>query len=127
MDIDALGVGKALELFPDQIKEAWREAYSSALPAFSPSAIVISGMGGSSNAAKILEGIYEADFGGKINIDIYNDYGLPSWVDKNCLVIANSYSGNTEETLSAVSAAKAAFPQWRKTDQIVLQQSEDRR
>ncbi|MCX6704977.1 MAG: hypothetical protein NT162_01410, partial [Candidatus Woesebacteria bacterium] len=68
---------------------------------------VISGMGGSSNAAKILEGVYEEDFSTPIDIDIHNDYSLPSWVNKDSLVIANSYSGNTEETISGFEDAKA--------------------
>lgn len=104
--LDSLGVGKALGLFPQQIKEAWKQAYSTKLPAFSPKAVVISGMGGSSNAAKILEGLYEEDDSVPFDIDIHNDYALPVWVGPDSLVIANSYSGNTEETLSGVALAK---------------------
>ncbi len=33
------------------------------------------------------------------------DQGLPGWVDEGCLVVASSYSGNTEETLSALALA----------------------
>jgi glucose/mannose-6-phosphate isomerase len=32
---------------------------------------------------------------------VHRDYGLPAFVDENTLVIASSYSGNNEETLSA--------------------------
>lgn len=107
MDLDKLGVKQALELFPEQIKESYSQAMASSLSIASPiNGVVISGMGGSSNAAKILEGVYEEDFDSPIDIDIYNDYGLPSWVDKDSLVIANSYSGNTEETLSGYEEAK---------------------
>lgn len=106
MDIDSLGVGKALELFPEQIKKTWKQAYSSELPKFSPDSVVISGMGGSSNAAKIIQGIYESEL--KIPIYVFNDYDLPEWIDKNTLVVANSYSGNTEETLSCLEAVKKA-------------------
>ena len=59
--IDSLQIGKSLELFPDQIRNSFNEAYSANIAEFSPQAVVISGMGGSSNAAKILEGIYEND------------------------------------------------------------------
>lgn len=108
MDIDTLGVKKALELFPEQIKESYAQAIGSALEVVSPvNGVVISGMGGSSNAAKILEGVYEEDFNIPVDIDIHNDYGLPSWVNKDSLVIANSYSGNTEETVSGYEEAKS--------------------
>jgi glucose/mannose-6-phosphate isomerase len=102
-DLDSLGIEKALTLFPEQIKEAWRQAYASDVPQFSPKAVVISGMGGSSNAGKILQGLYEE--GLKIPFEVFNDYGLPGWVNTDTLVVANSYSGNTEETLSAVEVA----------------------
>jgi glucose/mannose-6-phosphate isomerase len=60
-------------------------------------------MGGSSNAGKILQGLFESDL--KIPFEIFNDYGLPAWVNSETLVVVNSYSGNTEETLSAIEAA----------------------
>lgn len=101
---DTLGIEKALELFPDQIRESWNQAYNSNIPKISASSVIISGMGGSSNAGKILQGLYESDL--KIHFDVYNDYGLPGWVNSDTLVVANSYSGNTEETLSAVESAK---------------------
>lgn len=106
MDIDSLGVGRALELFPEQIKKTWTQAYSCDLPVVKPLQVVVSGMGGSSNAAKILEGIYEEHYRVPYDIDIWNDYGLPNWVNKDTLVVANSYSGNTEETLSCIEPAK---------------------
>lgn len=106
-NLDSLGVEKALTLFPEQIKEAYRQAIQASIQTISPlNGVVISGMGGSSNAAKILEGVYEEDFNTPIDIDIHNDYGLPSWVNRDSLVIANSYSGNTEETLSGFEEAK---------------------
>lgn len=40
------------------------------------------------------------------SIHIHRAYGLPSWVNKNTLVVASSFSGNTEETLSAYEKAK---------------------
>ena len=101
--LDSLGIGEALELFPDQVLTCWQQAYSANIPRFAPKSVIVSGMGGSSNAAKILQGLYEADL--KIPFEVYNDYGLPAWVNSDTLVVANSYSGNTEETLSAIEAA----------------------
>ena len=105
-NLDSLGVEKALTLFPEQIKECWNQAYSSDIPQMDIKSVVVSGMGGSSNAAKILQGLYESEL--KIPFLVHNDYGLPAWVNFETLVIANSYSGNTEETLSSIDSAKKA-------------------
>lgn len=102
--LDLIGVQKALTLFPDQINECWKQAYASDIPQLSPKSLVVSGMGGSSNAAKILQGLYESEL--EIPFEVHNDYGLPAWVNSDTLVVANSYSGNTEETLSSIDFAK---------------------
>lgn len=102
-NLDSLGIEKALELFPEQIRECFKQAFSSNIPQFSPKSVIVSGMGGSSNAGKILQGLYEESL--KIPFEVFNDYGLPAWVNSETLVVANSYSGNTEETLSSIEAA----------------------
>ena len=106
MKPDSLGVEKSLTLFPEQIKECWNQAFSSDIPQMDIKSVVASGMGGSSNAAKILQCLYESEL--KIPFEVHNDYGLPAWVNSDTLVIANSYSGNTEETLSSIDSAKKA-------------------
>jgi len=103
-NLDSMGVMDALTLFPEQIKITWNQAQSSNIPKIPCKAVVVTGMGGSSNAAKIIQGIYEDEL--KIPFIVHNDYGLPSWVTPDTLVVANSYSGNTEETLSGIEAAK---------------------
>lgn len=102
--IDSMGVQNALTLFPEQIKESWKQAWQSDIPDIFTKSIIISGMGGSSNAAKILAGVFEEDL--DYPFEVRNDYGLPAWVSQDTLVVANSYSGNTEETLSAIEGAK---------------------
>jgi glucose/mannose-6-phosphate isomerase len=101
---DTLGIEKALTLFPDQLREAWGQAYAVNLPQFASKKVVISGMGGSSLAGRILAGIFEGE--SDTEIVVYNDYGLPAFIDKGWVLIANSYSGNTEETLSGIKAGK---------------------
>jgi glucose/mannose-6-phosphate isomerase len=101
--LDSLGIEQALELFPDQVRECFKQAYAANIPDLSPKSIVVSGMGGSSNAGKVLQGLFESDI--KIPFEVFNDYGLPGWVNSDTLVVANSYSGNTEETLSAIEVA----------------------
>ncbi len=102
---DSLGIEKALTLFPDQLKEAWSQATLNDLPKITSQKIIISGMGGSSLAGRIISSINEA--GGNTEIVVFNDYGLPGYVDSSWTLIANSYSGNTEETLSAIDVAKS--------------------
>lgn len=104
--LDSMGVETSLNLFPEQIKSAFNQAMNFRLTKFTPKAVIICGMGGSSNAAKILEGLYEKDFKLPMDVDIHNDYELPIWVNNETLVVLNSYSGNTEETLSAYLSAK---------------------
>ncbi|MDP1759871.1 MAG: SIS domain-containing protein, partial [Candidatus Woesebacteria bacterium] len=102
--LDPSGVEKALTLFPDQIKSTHKQVQSTEFKVFSFDNVVVSGMGGSSNAGKIIQGILEDNYN-KLFF-VYNDYDLPAWVNKNTLVIVNSYSGNTEESLSGYAKAK---------------------
>lgn len=104
--IDSMGVMDALTLFPDQIKTTWEQALASSIPQIFCKSVVVTGMGGSSNAAKMIQGLIEADL--KIPFEVHNDYLLPAWVNSDTLVVANSYSGNTEETLSGIESAKKA-------------------
>lgn len=101
---DVSGVETALTLFPEQIKTTFEQGFSADIPSLTPNGVLVSGMGGSSNAAKIIQGIFERKL--KIPFEVFNDYGLPAWVNENSLLVANSYSGNTEETLSAITEAK---------------------
>src|SRR5207253_2809398 len=41
-----------------------------------------------------------------VPMTVHRDYGLPGYVGRDSLVIASSYSGNTEETLSAFEEAR---------------------
>src|SRR5256712_12941651 len=42
----------------------------------------------------------------KMPMSVHRDYGLPAYVGRDSLVIASSYSGNTEETLSSFEEAR---------------------
>jgi glucose/mannose-6-phosphate isomerase len=64
--------------------------------------VVIAGMGGSA-----LPAVYLRSWPGTlVPLEIVRDYALPEYVDQNTLVISSSYSGNTEETLSALHEAE---------------------
>jgi glucose/mannose-6-phosphate isomerase len=66
--------------------------------------IVVAGMGGSALAALLLKTWLEGEL--RVPIEVVRDYTLPAYVDANTLVIASSYSGNTEETVSCFAQAR---------------------
>lgn len=65
--------------------------------------IVWTGMGGSAIGGDLLYGAVEKEL--RVPFVVNRDYELPSFVGKETLVVAVSYSGNTEETLSAFEEA----------------------
>jgi glucose/mannose-6-phosphate isomerase len=65
--------------------------------------IVVVGMGGSAIGGDIARSFLASEL--VIPFQICRNYTLPEFVDDETLVIASSYSGNTEETLAAVDDA----------------------
>ncbi len=63
--------------------------------------VVIAGMGGSGIVAKIFQELCT-----EMQVHVVDDYEIPNFVGQDTLFIAISYSGNTEETLSALELAK---------------------
>lgn len=65
--------------------------------------VIVAGMGGSHLAADLLKSVHR-----EIHMNIHRDYGLPFIAPSersDTLVIASSYSGNTEETIDAFKEA----------------------
>ena len=102
--LDSLGIEKSLNLFSAQVLRTYGQSLASNIEKLEFKKIIISGMGGSSNAGKLIQTWQEET--NKVPLTVYNGYGLPGWVDENTLVVLNSYSGNTQETISAYSIAK---------------------
>lgn len=69
-------------------------------PAKEIKSILVCGLGGSGIGGKIVGLLLNEEL--KIPFLLSNDYSVPACVDESTLVIASSYSGNTEETLWAV-------------------------
>lgn len=65
--------------------------------------ILITGLGGSGIGGTIISELVQDSC--SVPIIINKDYFIPAFVNENTLVIVSSYSGNTEETLSAMQAA----------------------
>lgn len=65
--------------------------------------IVITGLGGSGMGGKIVAELLENEL--TVPVYLNNSYYLPNFVSENTLVIASSFSGNTEETICALEFA----------------------
>ena len=102
MDADNSNMLKSIEEFPQQCKSALGLAKGVSVSG-KINKIIIAGMGGSAVGGDLLR-LYLHD--SKIPIMTVRDYHLPNFVDKDTLVFAVSYSGNTEETLSAFEDAR---------------------
>jgi glucose/mannose-6-phosphate isomerase len=97
---------EVLENFGNQIEEACTIGNSASVDESYSNIknIIICGMGGSAIGGDLLRSTLQYEI--KIPIFVNRNYRLPSFADENTLVIGSSYSGNTEETLSAYSKAK---------------------
>jgi glucose/mannose-6-phosphate isomerase len=91
-----------IKSFPQQIIEAAQASLqANVIPPSSTSLqhIVIAGMGSSSVAGAIVHSCLQDKL--SIPLQISHDYTLPGYVSSHTLLILISYSGNTEETISA--------------------------
>ena len=67
--------------------------------------IIVSGLGGSAISGDMVAALRARDL--CVPMLTNRDYHLPTFATKNSLVICQSYSGNTEETLSAYADARS--------------------
>ncbi|HTM65367.1 MAG TPA: bifunctional phosphoglucose/phosphomannose isomerase [Flavipsychrobacter sp.] len=97
-----------VQSFPTQLQEALiiGQSYRFQTAQKEFSNVVLTGLGGSGIGGSIVQN-YVSD---KMIVPfiVNKDYFLPAFVNSNSLVIVSSYSGNTEETLSAMQQALKA-------------------
>lgn len=113
IDVDKLDLGRLdpddmlrrIRELPKQCTDAWSNAQALKLPADYRRAanIVILGMGGSAIGGDLARTLVEQSCPAPITVS--RDYDLPAYAGKDSLVIGCSYSGGTEETLSAFAQA----------------------
>lgn len=101
MAIDSSNMLKAIEEFPMQCKKALELPKGMAVSG-NVDKIFVCGMGGSAVGGDILKAYMRSS---KIPVFVVRDYQVPDFADESSLVFAVSYSGNTEETLSAYEDA----------------------
>lgn len=105
-ELDPKGMLHLTEEFPNQCATAIRIGKEAILPEIGAiSSIILTGLGGSAAGGDFVKAVLDAE--GTTPFQVNRDYHLPRWCGKNTLVFACSYSGNTEETLSAFNEADA--------------------
>ena len=93
---DALGIAnKEWQQLQHDFQSDWQ-------PQNDIGSIIVAGMGGSALAAMVAQSWLNP----KLPFEVVRNYNLPAYANAQTLVIVSSYSGNTEETLSALHDAE---------------------
>lgn len=95
--------------FSDQIKEAEKIGLQAELDSKLSKGItriVFTGLGGSAIGADVVRSYLTYEL--EVPIFVNRHYRLPKFVDRSTLLIASSYSGDTEETLSSLKEGLAS-------------------
>ena len=94
-----------IENFPKQLEEAIAIGRNNRLTFNGKhfSNVVISGLGGSGIGGTIVTEVVSEE--ATVPVVVNKDYFIPGFVNESTLVIISSYSGNTEETVSAMQQA----------------------
>lgn len=106
MQNDPKGMFDAVYKLPEQIQHAFEigKGINVDVKPEDIDLVVISGLGGSAIGGNLLR-VFVHDTC-KVPVIVVRDYVLPAYVNSRTLVVASSYSGNTEETLSAYNDAR---------------------
>jgi glucose/mannose-6-phosphate isomerase len=104
-EVDPADMGGRIAELPEQFGDAIEVASRCALPEeyAACDAIVILGLGGSAIGGDLVKRLVEGEC--RVPMLVHRQYDLPAFVDERTLVVASSYSGNTEEVLSAFGKA----------------------
>jgi len=94
------GVYSSILSIADQVEQSFSEIYSLNLPKkyFSAKNIVIAGMGGSALGGRVVDSIIPQRV--RVPIEVFTEFYIPNYVNKETLVIISSYSGSTAETIN---------------------------
>jgi glucose/mannose-6-phosphate isomerase len=84
---------------PKHYAKAAETAKTVAISYSKPQAIIVAGMGGSAIGGELLKDWARDKI--SVPIEVCREYSLPAYADENTLVFVVSYSGETEESLSA--------------------------
>ncbi|MEM0964414.1 MAG: bifunctional phosphoglucose/phosphomannose isomerase, partial [Bacteroidota bacterium] len=107
-EIDPDDMRRAIRDFPDHLAEGWARGAlleDSGLTASHANGVVLCGMGGSAIGGDLVAGLAETST--SLPFTVNRGYTLPGWVGEQTMVVVSSYSGGTEETLSAFEEAES--------------------
>ncbi len=104
--LDAQNMIPLTHEFPEQCRKALDIAmqFNPPTPRLPIQNVVVTGLGGSAVGGDLLRVLVEDN--GEVPLVVNRDYQMPAFVNDRTFVIAASYSGNTEETLSAFEDAQ---------------------
>lgn len=98
--LDSRGMLELVSGFDRQLEQALKTARSLEVKRSDPiRSIVICGMGGSAISGDLLKACVDSQL--SVPVQVIRGYSVPAHVDSTTLALVCSYSGNTEETLSA--------------------------
>ena len=85
-----------------QVEYAWNNDFAvSSINSAKIKNIILTGLGGSAIGGELIQNYLRAELNYPYTVN--RNYELPLYANEESLVIASSYSGNTEETISAFS------------------------
>jgi glucose/mannose-6-phosphate isomerase len=103
--IDPQSMYTLVESFPEQIQAAAKSGQELVIgEPRNAKFVVVTGLGGSAIAGDLVRSIAGSRL--RLPLIVNRDYDLPGFVDSSSMFVACSYSGNTEETLSAYRQAR---------------------
>jgi glucose/mannose-6-phosphate isomerase len=105
--LDTGGEFEAVSRLSEQLEAGYTRALAALtskrlVPSGRPDGVVVCGMGGSAIGGDVIGACVSSM---PVPYQVVRGYELPAWVSEATVVIAVSYSGNTEETLSCVARA----------------------
>lgn len=105
-ELDKSNLLGSVEALPSQIQDTLTQTGSITVPESYKSFknVVVSGMGGSVLGTYVIKNLFKSEL--TAPLEVISHYTLPGYVNSDTLVLLSSYSGTTEETLSAAQDAK---------------------
>ncbi len=89
----------------EQVRRAWERPVTPSFSGKDIRQVIMCGMGGSAISGDLAVNFLAGEL--RIPFMVCRSYNIPAWAGSDTLVIVSSYSGDTEETLSAMEQAIA--------------------
>ena len=104
---DGFEMRRGIERLPDHIEIALNEEMPE-LPRGQFDRVVLFGLGGSALPADVVNDLFADRL--EAPVEVWRNYGLPRAIDDSTLIIVSSFSGTTEEVLTALDRIQKEHP-----------------